>query len=403
MFNEVAHTLFFDDYSREPPWGSSISLDNPVGGFADPWLGYPGGNPFPTKLDKNATFPTNAYWETTPLDLKTTYVHQFNFSIQRQLGPNWLASASYLGNSTIHLWTDREQDPAIYLPDPTCVLNGVPYTPCSTVANTLRRRVFSLENQSQGQYFGTMNLLDDGGTASFHGMLLSLQHRLANNFTVLGNYTWSHCISDLVTTELAGPAYTNPNNRRSDRGNCRFVDVRHIFNLSVVANSPKFSDRWMQAIAGDWQLSVIAGAKSGSYFGVTTGVDNALTGVGQQRPNQVNPDPYCPNRNPSCWVNFGAFANPATGTLGNLGYGNLIGPGYFNLDVGLVRVFPITERHRIQIRAEAFNIQNRANFGNPATVTYPYGPGAVMTSATFGKILTANPPRIMQFALKYMF
>ena len=150
----------------------------------------------------------------------------------------------------------------------------------------------------------------------------------------------------------------------------------------------------MQAVAGDWQLSVIGVARSGIDFAVTTGVDNALTGIGNQRPNQVLSDPYCTTKSLNCWLNPSAFVAPATGTRGNMGIYNLAGPGYFDIDLGLSRMFPVTERQRVEIRAEAFNVQNRTNLANPT---------ASLNSSTFGKILSDISPRIMQFAIKYQF
>jgi hypothetical protein len=93
--------------------------------------------------------------------------------------------------------------------------------PCSTTANTQARRTLTLENPSQGPYYGTVESLDDGGTASYNSLLLSAEHRLSRYFMVLASYTWSHCITDPVTTELSGPIYSNPYNRRFDRGNLR--------------------------------------------------------------------------------------------------------------------------------------------------------------------------------------
>ena len=97
---------------------------------------------------------------------------------------------------------------------------------------------------------------------------------------MLANYTWSHCISDPQTTELSAPITTNPTNCRYDRGNCSFIDVHHNFNFSGVLQSPHFSSRALQWIAGNWQLAPIIGIHSGSYFTVTTGLDNALNGAG---------------------------------------------------------------------------------------------------------------------------
>jgi hypothetical protein len=244
--------------------------------------------------------------------------------------------------------------------------------------------------------YGQLELLDDCGTASYNALILSAEHRLSSHFMVLANYTWSHCIADLVTSELSGPIYTNPANRRFDRGNCTQIDTRGNFNPSAVLQSPHLRSRVLQWVAGDWQVSPIFTAHTGGYFNITTGVDNALNGIGAQRPNQIASDVYCAQQSISCWMKAPnvAFVAPAAGTFGSLGYNNLVGPGFFEVDVALSKRFRVRERQTAEIRAESFNIQNRANFLNPT---------AAMNSSNFGKILTDVSPRIMQFAVKYSF
>jgi hypothetical protein len=237
--------------------------------------------------------------------------------------------------------------------------------------------------------------LDDGGTASYNSLLMSVEHRLSSHFMMLTNYTWSHCITDNVMLQMGGPASTNPYNIRSDRGNCgNGVDVRQNFNLTGVIQSPHFASRPLQWIAGDWQLSPIFAARSGTYFSVTTGVDNALNNIGGQRANQLTGNVYCANQSIACWMAASAFAAPATGTLGNQGINTLRGPGYFDVDLALSRRFRIRERHTLEFRAEAFNLQNRVNFLNPT---------AAINSSNFGKIQTDVAPRILQLAFKYAF
>ncbi len=393
---DMPHTLFFYNYSSSPPWGNSITIPFPPGGFADPWQGFPGGSPFPVQLTPSFVFPQGGYYETVPLNVRNTYLDQWNVTVQKQLGTSWLLKASYLGNNAIHLWTDRELNPAVYIPG-NCSAGQYGLTaagPCSSLANTQPRRLLTQQNATQGPLYGNLEYLDDGGTASFNSVLVSVEHRLTSNFMVLGNYTYAHCISDLVTTELSGPVYTNPADRRFDRGNCTSVDVRHNFNLTAVLQSPKYSSRALQIIAGNWQLSPIFAAHTGTFFNVTTGTDNALSGIGGQRPNLAAANPYCATQTISCWMNLSAFSMPGTGTLGNLAYDSLSGPGYFSVDVALSRRFIFKERHSLEIRAEAFNIQNKANFLNPT---------AAMNSSNFGKIQTDVSPRIMQFAIKYAF
>jgi hypothetical protein len=329
------------------------------------------------------------------LNVRNTYLEQWNLTVQKQIGTSWLLKASYLGNDTVHLWTDQELNPAVYVPG-NCTAGQYGLTapgPCSTTSNTQARRLLTQLNPTQGPLYGNLEYLDDGGTASFSSLLVSAEHRLSSHFMVLANYTWAHCISDLVSSELSGPVYTNPANRKFDRGNCTSVDVRQNFNLSAVLQSPHFSSKALQWVAGNWQLSPIFAAHTGTYFTVSTGVDNALSGIGGQRPNVVG-NPSCGTQTITCWMRLGAFASPAPGTLGNFGHDNVVGPGYFDVDLALSRRFAIREKQNIEIRGEAFNIQNKANFLNPT---------ATMNSSNFGKILTDVTPRIMQFAVKYVF
>jgi len=164
------------------------------------------------------------------------------------------------------------------------------FKPCDSTRNTNQRRLLSQLNPAQGQYYAGYPALDDSGTGSYNALLLSAEHRFSNHFQMLANYTWSHCISDLWTQAINAPEYTNPANPRFDRGNCASVDIHHNFNLSAVLQSPRFSSRVLQWIAGDWQLSPIFSAHTGSYFTVTLGgsnADDAATGIAGQRPNQV--------------------------------------------------------------------------------------------------------------------
>ena len=97
MFYDFPHTLFYDAYGGEAPWAPGVTIPTPVGGFANPWLGYPGGNPFPISISKNSPFPSSAGYLTVPLNLHTTYLEQWNLSIQRQFGKDWLISGELSG------------------------------------------------------------------------------------------------------------------------------------------------------------------------------------------------------------------------------------------------------------------------------------------------------------------
>ena len=94
------------------------------------------------------------------------------------------------------------------------------------------------------------------------------------------------------------------------------------------------------------------------------------------------------------WLNPAAFAHPAPGTPANMAPGSVRGPGALIFNAGLSRLFPINERHTVELRAEAQNVLNRANFSDPT---------ANISSNTFGQIISTGSARIMQFALKYSF
>jgi hypothetical protein len=143
-----------------------------------------------------------------PLNPQPTYMANGTSVTQRQFAGDWLASATYLGNKTTHLWVGSEFNPAIYIPG-TC--NG---SPCSTTGNTSQRRVLYLQNPAAGTDYASINQADTGANSHYEAVLLSLQHRFSRNFTLLSNYTYSYCISDLdFTGELGGSPNSVPFNR----------------------------------------------------------------------------------------------------------------------------------------------------------------------------------------------
>jgi hypothetical protein len=148
----------------------------------------------------------------------------------------------------------------------------------------------------------------------------------------------------------------------------------------------------VRVLTSDWQLSTIVSARSGIHFSATTGVDNALNGQANQRPDQISDDVYV--KQGYRWLNPAAFRAPATGQFGNLENNSLIGPGRFNVDVGIVRSFRVGGERQVQFRAEAFNVLNRVNLATPVSA---------LNSPNFGLITGASDPRIIQLALKYTF
>jgi len=226
LFYDFPHSFYYWGVNSAAPFGNLTTYATPPGGFSDPWQGFPGGNPFPATLGPNSPFYSNQNYVNVSLNPKTTYVNQWNLSVQRQVGRDWLVSANYLGTSIMHLWSGNEQNPAVFLPGGTNTLGNVP-----------QRRVLARANPALGGLYGSVVQQDDGGTGSYQSLLFGVNRRLAHGITLQGNYNWSHCVSDLPNSEpgIQGTNYVIPNQRRSSRSNCVAVDRRHTVNVSAVA------------------------------------------------------------------------------------------------------------------------------------------------------------------------
>jgi hypothetical protein len=392
----MAHDLiaggFFNNLISAP-WDATIQLGS-VPSFANPWQGYPGGNPFPTKtVDPNTAFPAYGGYLTLPYDAPPMTRHSWNLSIQRQIATDWLVSSTYMGSRALHLWGSQEFNPATYIPG-TCQAGQYGLTAagaCSTTGNVQYRRKYSL----LGTPIGPLDQYTPAGSETYQGMLLSLQRRAARGVTVGANYTFSHCYGEGSRASAAGTpgnTYLDPNNRAFDRGNCD-SDRRQIFNMTAVATTPQFANSVLRRVGTGWTVSGIYRKQTGSPLTILSGVDRALTGVSNQRALQVLGDPYG-NKSLTNYLNPGAFALPALGSLGNMRPNSIAGPGFWGLDVSMSRAFRITENQRVEARAEAYNVTNSLRPGNPTLN---------LNSNTFGQIITAADPRLLQFAVKYIF
>lgn len=380
MFADTPHLFFNTRFANNPPWGAQITIPSPAGGFADPYLGYPGGNPFPRLATewKTAPFPSFGVYVNTPLHLRPTTLYQWNVSVQRQVG-EWLLAASYLGNHSSHLWRGTELNPAIYMPG-------------ATTGNTNQRRFLYLRNRTEGQYYGTIGHVDDTGRANYNGLLVSVQRRLSKGFSLLANWTLSKCMGDPATTEITGPTIVDPDHPELDYSYCD-SDRRHVVNISSVINLPEFEHPVLRRLFSDWQFAPIVRWQTGDRSSVTLGIDRALTGMGNQRAVQVLDNPYG-DKTPDFYLNPAAFAQPEIGTYSTLKRNTIVNPGRFQNDVAVTRTFRLPGARTVQFRWEVFNVINWVNFNAPITA---------LNNANFGKIQSAGDPRIMQFALKYTF
>jgi hypothetical protein len=197
----------------------------------------------------------------------------------------------------------------------------------------------------------------------------------------------------------------NPFDLEAEWGPSLF-DARHRLVASV-SWLPRISNDLpsaAQAVLGGWQVNGIASYNSGTPFTVSDSANVALqansppiSGFPASRPNLLG-DPNAGPHTVDEWLSRSAFErlNLATqaGQFGNAGRNIARGPSYADVDVSLVRDFQVSSATRLQIRAEVFNVLNHVNLGLPV---------GDLNSPSFGKILSAGAPRLMQFGVKWIF
>jgi hypothetical protein len=396
LMHENPELFYPERWTTNPPYASSVALGTNAGPFSNPWQGYVSptgvaGDPFPGA----AIFPAQGTYVTIPSKVPVEYTMQWNLSYQRQIAKDWLATATYVGSKTNHILGSNDIN--ISQPSPT-----------ATTSNENARRLLSILNPAQGAYYSAIDQTDAGAVSSYHALLLKAEHRFAQHYTWLTNYTWSHCISTWdFSAELSGNDYQNPNNRNAEKGDCNF-DRRHIFNTSLVASSAGLGQGLLRGVTKDWQVAPIISLNTGQPFTVTDGTDVSLSGegTGSDRPNVVpgvasQPHTLIQYFNPAAFAGSCALSQYSTnpyceqvGTFGNAGRDIFHNPGSIQFDLAISRTFHIKERFRTEVRGDFFNIMNHANWG---------GPSAAISSSTFGEITSFGGPRLIQLAMKVYF
>src|SRR6185437_3466675 len=351
---------------QNPPFAtaaSTVPTTTPLD-FADPWSGGSSpGNPFPQPQipPHDVTFPATAQYIFMPHHFNPPYVIQWTASVQRELGHAWMAQLDYIGNETVHQTWGFPLNPAVY-------------TGGSPTANYSKRFRLVLENPVEGAKFtgggGGTVLVADSATASYNGLIATIQHRTAL-FTFLANYTWSHCIDiEDAQGDFAATTVEDPYNPRLDRANCGF-DYRGMFNANAVVTS-RFSSLhgFAGAIINNWEIGPLLRITDGAPFNITEG-DISGDDVTNDRPSLTGSPVYTGNAiaQNQQYINSDAFAYSANGTFGNLGRNAFRGPKYANLDAEVSRFFPITERTKLDLRIEAFNALNHPNFNSPSQLS----------------------------------
>jgi hypothetical protein len=253
----------------------------------------------------------------------------------------------------------------------------------------------------------------NAGSASYHGLALSVRRAYSQGLSFDFNYSLSHSIDNASAAEGGagqnGASIQNIFDPRGFRGSSDF-DIRHLVNTNVVYEFPigkgkpflNAAPAWLDAIAGGWQVSSIMRFASGVPTVIKGGyVWNTNYWLGSLAV------PIAPFErkigidaagNPSLFASTDAansFTDAGPGQVGTRAILRLAPQKNFDFSVAKSFKMPWAEGHRLQFRAEAFNAFNNVNFIKPhLRLTSP---------STFGEFSDTTPPREMQFALRYEF
>jgi hypothetical protein len=451
---------FVDEWPFSPQFilstsnNSAPTASSTAGSFSDPLCaqsatqaalkcnGAQGGSypTFPSPFPAPKDFPYSPAFNEIALsyDPSGTYkvptTYEWNLTTEFQLPQNSIGRLAYVGSRSIHILETQDFN----------------YAPCCTTTGKAGIGFANaLVNAASGGKFATNTFSTVQADITdinsiYHSLQASYEKRMAHGLTILANYTFSKSLDDLPFGEgvsgfdngYSALPLNNPNRHRFDYGPSGF-DHTHVFTGSYVWQTPslKNANSFVRHVLGDYELSGIVSASSGRPITVLQGTEISGTGIGNDRGTVIaNADPYssasCNGVAAKCvsWLTAKAFqptkvpdpANPGKtinnpaifGTFGNIGKNPFRLPRTSEWDVQVSKYISMTERWKLQLRAEYFNVLNHPNFA-PETISTGVVNGTdnitafdkLNNNSAFGTFRAgqAADPRIAQFAVKVIF
>jgi len=338
------------------------------------------------------------------------YTESYTLSLERQLDAGSFLTVSYVGSEAHHLLVLTSANPGnpalcLSLSQPSDVMRGTPtcgpfgesgiYTTASGAVIHGTRGPFSSQ-------FAAVTYQKTIANSNYDALQINLRHN-SGPLEFMAGYTYSKSLDQSSSLAEA----VNPIDAELSRALSAF-DMRHNFVVSYNWRLPiskllRRNNRW----TGGWGVSGISRFATGFPVTLYNNNDTSLLGTipnginnnGVDTPNvatgnlALNTNP----RNGMHAFNTALFSLPSLGQMGNAPRRFFYGPGISNLDMALRKDMQFSESRSLELRLETFNILNHAQF---------YGPAAVdgnITSANFGKIVSAAAPRLMQLAAKFNF
>jgi len=400
-------------FTTSTPWVATVDGVHPSAVYSNP---FPSGYFYPPGSSQGLLSAigqnlSSAY----PPTIRTLYNQQWNFSIQRSLAQNTLLQVAYVGNKGTHLaWSggggsaSMNQLPPQYsaLGNQLLTLVNNPFYGIITTGTLAQPQI--QYGQLLRNYPLWQNVASDGiaiGNSEYEALQASFTKRYTNGLSLIAGYTWSKLMTDISdgTWSTAG-AVRSYYCVRCEHSYSAY-DVPHRFTFSAVGELPfgkgkMFGSSWnrvVDTILGGWQANGILTLASGVPLVFATAANNSYTFGGGQHPDAVGNPVLSSGKNIYQWFNTAAFAQPANFSSGDLSrsYAGVRTDKLKNLDFSLFKNFSLTERFKLQLRAEAFNLTNTPVFS---------APGTTVNGVNFGVITgQSNAARNIQLAVKFLF
>jgi len=320
----------------------------------------------------------------TNYDMPVSRVLQWSVNVGRELTPNLVVNVSYIGSKGFNLdfYHDINQVPE----------NKLQSGPTSAPSNTQALRPFP-------QYLN-INGYDNMGLSNYNALQIVADKRLSHSLTFSANYTWSHMFDEFDQGGWGGVAGNQPYQRAHDiaanYGPSNF-DIRNMAKGYFVYELPfGRGHRWLNGntitdvIAGGWRASMTGVFQSGVPFTVLiSGPNNSYALSGTWYPNVVgNPRIEKRDRTINNWFNTAAFAIPTSGTFGNeMRNGLLTSPGLKTTNASMRKSLHIGRELDLEVRADALNVFNHANFGLPGASFNAPGAGVIRSTTGNARII----------------
>jgi hypothetical protein len=463
----AGYGIFYDAFSQDMfeghlPFNSSFDPGADYNGFGPNPIGFAGSN------NTTLTAGVPVYGFASPMpdafgvqqNMRTPYVQNFNLNLQRQVTQKSVLQIGYVGSNGHKLLRFRD------INQPTLAqIQQTPYGPESIadsnppfdpITNPNVGGCFCVPRFFSNSPFYFINYEEASANSNYNALQASYSINGWHGLTTTVNYTWSHSIDDASDGEDFVPNAAQPDNSQapigSNRGNSNF-DIRNRLTWNFIYQFPNRGGEWERLTDG-WGINGIVTAQSGQPFQLNYNFEDDYNGTGEDfaRPDVVGPIVYHKG-DPNNYLDLTAFAvpctlaigtgagncqiiNPATGVpcavqaitptcinsqhFGNEGRNSLIGPNFRQFDFSIFKNTSITEKLKLELRFEAYNLLNHPNFSNPYLPSFiadaaqqgigsdgrSLGALQLKTTGDVGigyPVLGSGGPRSLQIAAKFTF